>query len=82
MQLTKTAVQFKIRENEPGQHFLQIDCAPSEDPEQPANLQTLISVFAMHSVSNKESKHFHANSKDWSVYLDAQADLSLRWMHM
>ena len=30
----------------------------------------------------KDPSFFHANSEDWSVWVDAQADLSLRWAHM
>ena len=29
----------------------------------------------------KEPKFLHADSKDWSDWADAQADLSLHWVH-
>ena len=29
----------------------------------------------------KDPNFLHADSEDWSVWADAQADLSLRWMH-
>ena len=30
----------------------------------------------------KDLSFLHADSEDWSVWADAQADLSLRWVHM
>ena len=58
-------------------------CAPSEDSDQPEHPPSLIRVFAVRSVVHvaKDPSFLHADSKDWSDWADAQADLSLRWAH-
>ena len=56
--------------------------APSEDSDQPGHLPNLIRVFA---VCMKKpwvlSYTLSAQRRLWSDWADAQADLSLRWMH-
>ena len=60
----------------------QNECAPSEDSDQPGHLPSLIRVFA---VRMKEawvlSYPLSAQWRLWSDWADAQADLSLRWVH-
>ena len=52
-------------------------CVPSEDSDQPRHPPSLIRVFAVHwpKVSSCRQQRF------WSDWADAQADLSLRWVH-
>ena len=58
-------------------------CAPSKDSDQPVHLPSLIRVFA---VRMKEawvlSYLLSAQRRFWSDWADAQADLSLCWVHM
>ena len=54
----------------------QNDCAPSKDSDQPGQ-----SSLCTHWVA-KDPSFLHADSEDWSDWVDAQADLSLRWAHM
>ena len=60
----------------------QNDCAPSEDSDQPGHLPRLIRVFTV-----RMKKHWvfslplSAQRGLWSDWADAQADLSLRWVH-
>ena len=60
----------------------QNDCAPSEDSDQPGHPPNLISVFA---VRMKEvwvlSYPLSTHRRLWSDWANAQADLSLRWVH-
>ena len=42
---------------------------------------SLIRVFAVHFMRIQDPMLPHADSKDWSDWADAQADLSLRWAH-
>ena len=60
-----------------------ITCAPSEDSDQPGHLPSLIRVFTVclkkHWVL---SCQWSALRRFWSDWVDAQADLSLRWAHM
>ena len=58
----------------------QNECAPSEDSDQPGHPPSLIRVFAVRSMA-KDPCFLHADSKVWSDWADAQADLSLRWAH-
>ena len=57
-------------------------CAPSEDSDQPGHLPSLIRVFAV-----RMKKHWiliyplSAQQRLWSDWVNAQADLSLRWAH-
>ena len=61
----------------------QSDCAPSEDSDQPGHPLNLIRVFA---VCMKKawvlSYPLSIQQKLWSDWTDAQADLSLRWVHV
>ena len=59
----------------------QSDCAPSEDSDQPGHPPNLIRVFACAQWVAKDASFLHAHSEDWSDWVDAQADLSLRWAH-
>ena len=60
----------------------QFGCAPCEDSDQPGHLTSLIRVFA---VCMKKpwvlSYPLRAQQRLWSDWVDAQADLSLRWVH-
>ena len=56
-------------------------CAPSEDSDQPGHPPSLIRVFAVRSIA-KDPSYLHADSEDWSEWVDAQADLNLRWTNM
>ena len=59
----------------------QIDCAPSEDSDQPGHPPSLIRVFAVHMKKAWVLSYpLSAQRRLWSD-LDAQADLSLRWAH-
>ena len=68
----------------------QNDCAPSEDSDQPGHPLGLIRVFTVRQWVAKDPSFLHADSEDsdqpghplWSDLADAQADLSLRWVHM
>ena len=59
-----------------------IACAPSEDSDQPGHPPSLISVFAVRSMGSSGPKLSSCGQQrlcsDW---VDAQADLSLRWAH-
>ena len=61
----------------------QSECAPSKDSSQPGHPPSLIRVFA---VRMKKpwilSYPLSAQRRLWSDWADAQADLSLRWVHM
>ena len=60
----------------------QCGCAPSEDSDQPGHPPSLISVFAVCLMGNKEPKLSSRRQRRlWSDWADAQADLSLRWAH-
>ena len=59
----------------------QNEWAPSEDSDQPRHPPSLIRVFACAQWVAKNSSFLHADNKDWSDWVDAQADLSLRWAH-
>ena len=56
-----------------------VACATSENSDQPSC--SLIRVFAVLSMGTKHLRFLHADSKDWSDWADAQADLSLCWAH-
>ena len=59
------------------------DYAPSEDSDQPGHPPSLIWVFAVRSVGSLGPKLSSCGQRRlWSVWADAQADLSLRWAHM
>ena len=51
--------------------------APSEDSDQPGQLPSLIRGFTVCWMGN-----WGLDIEDWSVWADAQDDLSLRWVHM
>ena len=54
-------------------------CAPSEDSNQPGHLPSLIRVFAVRM--KKAWVLSYPLSPQWRLWVDAQADLSLRWAH-
>ena len=54
-------------------------CAPSEDSDQPGHQPSLISLCWVLLGKVGDPSFLQANSKDWSDWADAQADLSLRW---
>ena len=60
-----------------------MECAPSEDSDQPGHPPNLIRIFA---VCMKKawvlSYPMSTQRRLWSDWADAQADLSLRWAHM
>ena len=56
--------------------------APSEDSEQPGHLPSLIRVFAVRMKKAWVlSYSLSTQRRLWSDWVDAQADLSLRWAH-
>ena len=58
-------------------------CAPSEDSDQPGHPPSLIRVFSVCSMDSQGSKASSSGQRRlWSDWADAQADLSLRWVHM
>ena len=60
-----------------------ITYVPSGHSDQPGHLPSLIRVFAVRIRRNSGSLATHwVDSKDWSHWADAQADLRLRWAHM
>ena len=57
-------------------------CAPIEDSDQPGHPPSLIRVFAVHSLGSLGLKVSTCGQRWlWPDRADAQADLSLRWMH-
>ena len=60
----------------------QSDCAPSEDSNQPRHQPSLIRVFAVRMKKAWVLSYpLSAQRRLWSDWVDAQADLSLRWAH-
>ena len=58
-------------------------CAPSEDSDQPGHPPSLIGVFAVRMKKAWALSYpLSAQRSLWSDWVDAQADLSLRWAHM
>ena len=57
-------------------------CAPSEDSDQSVHPPSLISLRYPHEDSWVLSYPLSAQRRLWSDWTDAQADLSLRWVHM
>ena len=61
----------------------QCGCAPIKDSDQPGHLPSLISVFAVHMKKAWVLSYpLSAQRRLWSDWADAQADLSLRWVHI
>ena len=57
-------------------------CVPSKDPGQPGHLPSLIRVFAFHMKKAWVLSYpLSAQRRLWTDWADAQADLSLHWMH-
>ena len=57
-------------------------CAPSKDSDQPGHLPSMIRVFAVHMKKAWVLSYpLSALRRLWSDWADAQADLSLRWVH-
>ena len=57
-------------------------CAPSEDSDQPGHSPSLIKVFAVHMKKAWVLSYpLSAQRRIWSDWADAQADLSLCWVH-
>ena len=66
----------EIRQNQ------QSDCAPSEDSDQPGHLPSLIRVFAVRMKKAWVLSYLlSVQRRLWSDWVDAQADVSLRWAH-
>ena len=60
----------------------QNECAPSGDSDQPGHPPSLIRVFAVHMKKAWVLSYpLSAQRRLWSVWADAQADLSLCWAH-
>ena len=58
-------------------------CAPSEDSDQPGHPPSLIRVSSVRSMGSWGPKLSSCGQRRcWSDWMDAQADLSLRWAHM
>ena len=59
----------------------QSDCALSEDSDQPGHSPSLIRVFAVRTKKAWVLSYpLSAKQKPWSDWVDARADLSLRWV--
>ena len=59
-----------------------IECAPSEDSDQPGHPPSLIRAFAVRMVKPWVLSYpLSAQRRLWADWADAQADLSLRWAH-
>ena len=57
-------------------------CAPSEDSDQPGHLPSVIRVFAVCSMGSQGPKVPSSGQLElWLDWADAQADLSLSWVH-
>ena len=60
-----------------------VACAPSEDSDQPGHPPSLIRVFAVRMKKQWVISYpLSALRRLWSDWVDAQADLSLRWVHI
>ena len=60
----------------------QMACASSEDSDQPGHPPSLIRVFAVRMKKAWVLSYpLSAHGRLWSDWADAQADLSLRWVH-
>ena len=60
----------------------QSDCEPSEDSDQPGHPPSLIRVFAVRMKKAWVLSYpLSTQRRVWSDWADAQADLSLRWVH-
>ena len=60
----------------------QSDCAPSEDSDQPGHPPSLVRVFAVRMKKAWVLSYpLSAQRRLWSDWADAQADLSLHWVH-
>ena len=60
----------------------QNDCAPSEDSDQPGHPPSVIRVFAVRMKKAWVLSYpLSAQRRLWSDWMDAQADMSLRWAH-
>ena len=60
----------------------QNDCAPNEDSDQPGHLPSLIRAFIVRMKKAWVlSYQLSPQRRLWSDWADAQADLSLRWVH-
>ena len=58
-------------------------CAPSKDSDQPGHPPSLIRVFAVCLKKTRILSYpLSAQQRHWSDGADAQADLSLQWVHM
>ena len=58
-------------------------CAPSEDSDHPGHPPRLIRVFAVRMKKAWVLSYpLSAQRRHWSDWVDAQADLSLRWAHI
>ena len=61
----------------------QCGCTPSEDSDQPGHPPSQIRVFAVRMKKAWVLSYLlSVQRRLWSVWVDAQADLSLRWAHM
>ena len=61
----------------------QNDCVPSKDSDQPGHPPSLIRVFVVHFKDSQGPKlSLCRQQRHRSDWVDAQADLSLRWAHM
>ena len=59
-----------------------MNCAPSEDTDQPGHLPSLIRVFAVRMKKAWVLSYpLSVKGRLWSDWVDAQPDLSLRWEH-
>ena len=60
-----------------------LTCAPSVDYDQPGHPPSLIRAFAMRSMGSWQPKASPCRQRRlWSDWVDAQAELSLHWVHI
>ena len=81
--MSQNSKAYKITFEPPRDKTNKMNCAPSEDSDQPGHLPSLIRVFAVCMKKHWALKYLlSAQWRLWSDWADAQADLSLRWAHM
>ena len=79
--LSKTASKNRLKWAVTWQNQ-QSECVPSEDSDQPGHPPSLIRVFAVRMKKAWVlSYSLSAQWRLWSDWVDAKADLSLRWVH-
>ena len=77
-----TIAVLMLTSYEPAQNkTIKMSCARSKDPDQSVHPPSLTRDYAMCSIGSLGIKVSAFDSEDCSVWANAQADLSLRWLH-